>query len=113
MYGLQRTYGVAIEDIVKANSGELDGGLKVGQEIKIPVAEELTEVEVVETSDYKVKGGETLYGISRKFNTTVDELIKLNPGVENGISKGQIIKVPGKAIDEPEEVVEVDEVTIV
>ncbi len=111
LYGLQRTYGVAIEDIVKANSGELDGGLKVGQEIKIPVAEELTEVEVVETSDYKVKGGETLYGISRKFNTTVDELIKLNPGVENGISKGQIIKVPGKAIDEPEEVVEVDEVT--
>lgn len=101
LYGLQRTYGVSIEEIVKANSGELDGGLKVGQEVKIPVPEEETvETVVVETSDYKIKGGETLYGISRKFNTTVDELIKLNPGVENGISKGQVIQVPGKVVEE-------------
>ena len=43
--------------------------------------------------DYKVGPKETLFAISRKFNTTVDELKSLNNLTNNSLSTGQIIKV--------------------
>lgn len=43
--------------------------------------------------DYKVGPKETLFAISRKFNTTVDELKSLNNLTGNSLSSGQTIKV--------------------
>lgn len=43
--------------------------------------------------DYKVGSKETLFAISRKFNTTVDELKSLNNLTSNTLTSGQIIKV--------------------
>lgn len=42
---------------------------------------------------YRVSQGDTLYSISKKFNVTVDELIKINNLTSNAISIGQILKV--------------------
>ena len=68
-------------------------GLKKDQKIYIPVTKE--SIKKIPTSDYKVRRGETLYGLSRKFNTTVDDLITLNPELKDaGLAKGQIIKIP-------------------
>lgn len=42
-----------------------------------------------ETADkHIVKKGETLYSISKRYNITQQELIELNPGVENGLREG-------------------------
>lgn len=42
-----------------------------------------------------VEKGETLYSISKSFNTTVGELMKLNPEIHgNQLEEGQIINVP-------------------
>jgi LysM repeat protein len=42
-----------------------------------------------------VMKGETLYSVSKKFNTTVSELLKLNPDiVNNNLQEGKTIKVP-------------------
>lgn len=42
-----------------------------------------------------VEKGETLYSISKSFNTTVGELLKLNPEIHNNqLEEGQIINVP-------------------
>ena len=97
LWGLQQMYGVRVEDIMSNNSN-LNEGLSVGQKIIIPVPNYVKPLP--ETSKYKVKKGETLYGLSRKFNTTVDELIKINPELSKGLKKGQLIQVPGKI--EPE-----------
>ena len=43
---------------------------------------------------HTVKKGQTLYSISRMYNTTVEELIKLNPGSASRISVGQELKIP-------------------
>lgn len=48
---------------------------------------------------YKVVKGDTLYGISKKLDTTVDELKKINNLTNNSLSIGQILKVPTKEID--------------
>ncbi|MFT6280555.1 MAG: LysM repeat protein [Salibacteraceae bacterium] len=97
LWGLQQMYGVKVEDIM-SNNPNLSEGLSVGQKIIIPVPNYVKPLP--ETSEYKVKKGETLYGLSRKFNTTVDELIKINPELSEGLKKGQLIQAPGKI--EPE-----------
>ena len=98
LWGLQRMYGVDVETIVAENP-ELKDGIKVGQKLLIPrVKTAVSESEVY--SDYKVKNSETLYGLSKKFNTTVDRLIELNPELSEGLKKGQSIKVPGNYNDE-------------
>ena len=103
LWGLQQMYGVRVEDIMSNNSN-LNEGLSVGQKIIIPVPNYVKPLP--ETSKYKVKKGETLYGLSRKFNTTVDELIKINPELSKGLKKGQLIQVPGKIESEIAEEIE-------
>ena len=113
LWGLQRMYGVDAEAIVAENP-ELKDGIKVGQKLLIPkITNTPAEPEVY--SDYKVKNSETLYGLSKKFNTTVDRLIELNPELSEGLKKGQTIKVPGnykddEAIEVVEKVEEKEEV---
>ena len=51
------------------------------------------------TDMYKVMKGDTLYGIAKKLDTTVDELKKINNLMDNSLSIGQILKVPVKEID--------------
>lgn len=88
LYAIQRMYGVSIEEIQDANPG-LTESLVEGQKILIPIGKE------EETIDYRVKDKETLYGISRKFNTTVEKLKELNPVLETtGLQKDQVITVP-------------------
>ena len=58
---------------------------------------------------YTVKPGDTLYGISRKFNTTVNELISLNNLIDTNLSIGQEIKLPDKEIVTDYEIYEVME----
>ena len=92
LYGLQRTFGVAV-DVIVAENPALSSGLKIGQKVYIPVTKE--SIAKIPTSDYKVQKDETLYGISRKFNTTVDDLMALNPELkESALAKGQTIKIP-------------------
>ncbi len=46
---------------------------------------------------HKMEAKETLYALSRRYNATVDEIKKANPGVNiNDIGIGQIILVPAK-----------------
>jgi len=43
---------------------------------------------------YPVQSGEGLYGIARRFNTTIKILNDLNPDAANGLKTGQIILIP-------------------
>lgn len=43
---------------------------------------------------YTVKTGDTLYSIAKRFNTTVDEIKKLNNLTNNNLSIGQLLQIP-------------------
>lgn len=103
LWGLQRMYDVPV-DVILSKNPSLKEGLKVGQIVMIPAGK--VEPKEVITEDYKVKKKETLYGLSRKFEVSVDELIRLNPELAQGLQKGQVIKVPGDGIPD---VIEVEE----
>ncbi|MFT5778268.1 MAG: LysM repeat protein [Crocinitomicaceae bacterium] len=101
LWGLQRIFGVSVEIIVGANPS-LKEGLKEGQTVLIPVTQE--SIEKIPTVPYKVKKGETLYGLSKQFNMTIDDLVALNPELKDGLNKGQMIKItccPDEGVDPP------------
>lgn len=104
LYGLQRMYGVSVEEIVATNP-ELKNGLKIDQKVLIPITQ--SSIQKIPTSEYKVRKSETLYGLSKKFNVSIDDLVALNPELKDGLKRGQIIKVPSSALNS-EEVVQVD-----
>ena len=55
--------------------------------------------ETTTTDTYIVSKGDTLYGIAKKLDTTVDELKKLNNITNNMLSVGQVLKIPTKTVD--------------
>lgn len=93
LWGLQQMYGVKSDDLFKRNPS-LVNGLKLDQKVLVPVIKKSSSVDGVKTSNYKVKKKETLYGLSKKFNVSIDYLMEQNPELKNGLRKGQLIKVP-------------------
>lgn len=103
-FNISRRYNVSITSIYKANpNAEL--GIKIGEVLKIPVKKIAPENVDVETfsdkSDkegfimHKVEKKETKYGIAKKYNTTVEEIDKLNSELlTRELNTGEFIKIP-------------------
>ena len=83
LYSIAKNYDVTVDAIKKENN-LTSNLLSIGQILKIPTTS------ITETT-YVVKSGDNLYGIARKFNTTVDELKRLNNLTSNLLSIGQIL----------------------
>ncbi|MCU0429689.1 MAG: LysM peptidoglycan-binding domain-containing protein [Cytophagaceae bacterium] len=78
IYGISTKYGIPVSDLLEINP-ELENGLKVGQIIQIPYRPELKAKTADENAIvHKVQSGETLYSIARKYNTSVNELMRMN-----------------------------------
>jgi LysM repeat protein/ABC-type branched-subunit amino acid transport system substrate-binding protein len=109
LYGISHQYGLSVEDILQANPGFT--GLKEGMELRIPKQKPATKPEPKSTPNDKtekptanpdeitVKTGETLYSISKTYNTNIDKLIALNPDLGGGLKAGMVIRLrePSKA----------------
>lgn len=102
VYGISKRYGVSQDTIFYYNKSAISG-IKIDQILKFPVPEkEITnnnrhieiEKKQIILKDHFVQEGETLYGISRKYGITVDEIITQNPQVKNGLKAGEIIHIP-------------------
>lgn len=72
LWGISRKFGTSINNIVALNGIKNPNLIYAGEVFKIPSAR--SEQAVI----YTVKRGDTLWGISRKFGTTVENLVKLN-----------------------------------
>ncbi len=94
LYALQRKYEVSVEEILQANPTASDG-LQIGQRLLIPTSESAVSTGKEEVAKiHVVEARETLFGISRKYNCSVDELLKLNPEAERGLKIGQLLHLP-------------------
>ena len=90
LYGIANKYNTTV-DKIKSLNNLTSNTLSIGQVLKIPLQTSTN------TSTYTVKSGDTLYGIANKYNTTVDEIKKLNNLTSNTLSIGQELKIPGNS----------------
>ncbi len=96
LFSLSNAYNVSQKDIAKENP-EIFLGLQVGQALKIPVVQSHKESIENKQKDYiyhRVKKGQTLFSLSKKYNVSQEDIITCNPTVRYGINIDQIVKIP-------------------
>lgn len=91
LYSIAKKYNTTV-DTLKSVNNLTSNILSVGQVLKLPTVSDTEEEE--ETITYTVKQGDSLYSISKEYNTTVDAIKEKNNLTTNLLSIGQILKIP-------------------
>ncbi len=86
LYGIANKYNISVDNLKSYNNLSTDS-LSIGQIIKIPDNK-------VNSNEYVVKSGDSLYSISRKYGVSVDELMNVNNLKSTVLSVGQVLKIP-------------------
>lgn len=117
LYKISRTFSVTVAEILRHNP-DANSGLKLGQELLIPVSATSLSTESSSrqvqssspgstqlkptgqniTFNHTVSLGETVYSISKMYNTTVEEVYRLNPTARDGIAEGQLLVIPQRRV---------------
>lgn len=93
LWGISHDNGLTVEQLVSKNTDVLTGILREGQTLKIPQIKQATST----YERYLVKSGDTKYGLSKKYETTIDALEKLNPHIVRMLQAGHTIRIPSEA----------------
>lgn len=94
LYSIAAANKTTVDELKKANN-LTSNILSTGQLLKIPSA-------LLPESTYIVKKGDSLYSIANKYNTTVDELKRINNLTSNILSIGQVLKLPSDKVSDVE-----------
>lgn len=100
LYAIAKVYNLDVNSILAENDDAIDG-INQGQELKIPFESLLNKptTTAIDTNKYvyhKVLKGETIYAITKKYNTDEKKLQALNPTLVNGLKEGEFIAVGEK-----------------
>ena len=89
LYSIANKLGTTVSELKKENN-LTSNTLQIGEVLRIPTKEIYEEEENI----YIVKKGDSLYSIAKKYNTTVEELKRINNLTSNILSIGQVLKLP-------------------
>ena len=114
-YSIAKQYGITVEELEKKNP-DLVANLPIGYKLiikgtapkvvagNVPVqtgkekADAAVNAPLPEFTTYEVQPKETLYSLSKSFGLTQEELIALNPAINEGVEIGMVLKVPAKTV---------------
>lgn len=94
LYSIAAANNTTVDELKKANN-LTSNILSTGQLLKIPSA-------LLPESTYIVKKGDSLYSIANKYNTTIDELKRINNLTSNILSIGQVLKLSSDKVSDIE-----------
>lgn len=126
LYSISRNFTVTVADILRSNPSA-NQGLQNGQELLIPITNDnsqsfqsskssqltsagnrasINELSVVQqipvdqnlNFNHTVVKGETVFSISQMYNTTVEDIYRLNPNARESISIGQVLIIPQRRV---------------
>ena len=90
---IAKRFRISVSELKRINNLK-DSKLYAGQVIKIPIPQKIVRAKRVSYKYYRVKKGDTLIGIAKKFNISVSELRRINGIKGDRIYPGQRIKIP-------------------
>jgi LysM repeat protein len=100
VYGIAKKYEVP-QDSIFAYNTSAKSGIKTDQVLKFPskkgVVQSNNNTQQEDTHqwiNHTVTQGETLYGIAKKYHTTVEEIEKANPKVKEGLKVDDVLSIP-------------------
>ena len=106
LYGIASAYGISVEELKKLNNLTTNS-IYIGQELIVPS----TNVTPPETKPedpnqkyiiYVVKKGDSLWSISKAYNVTIPELMKLNSLTSVDLKIGDELKIPIASTSPPQ-----------
>ncbi len=113
LYSICRTYNVTEQDIRKANPSATLNPLSIGQTLRIPYLEKTDNVsnkDLYSTNEeskyfiiHTVEPKQTIFFLHQKYNVPITAIYRYNPGTEDGLETGQIVKIPKKHLLERQE----------
>ena len=87
-WAIARKLNIPLSTLLELNPSADPYNLHIGQVIKV-VEEEVSYLE------HKIVAGDNFWALSRKYNTTVPEIMAMNPGVDPyQLQIGQLIRIP-------------------
>lgn len=93
LYQIANQYKITVNELKALNNLTSDT-LSIGQVLKVPKLTDSQQGATTGYINYKVKSGDNLYALARKYNTTVADIMKLNNLTSNLLSIGQNLKIP-------------------
>lgn len=98
LYSISKAYDVSEDDIRRENPELQHAELKSGSEIRIPVYGQSNQTVNNSTQEeyitHTVERKQTMYFLTRKYNVSEQELVRLNPEIKDGLKPGQVLKIP-------------------
>lgn len=90
LWSISKKYNISVDELKNYNNLKTNI-ININQVLKIP------SVDISNSYDtYTVTKGDSLWGISRKYGITVDELKSINNLNSNIINVGMVLKIPSK-----------------
>ncbi|MDK2820187.1 MAG: peptidoglycan DL-endopeptidase LytF, partial [Clostridia bacterium] len=94
LWKLAQQYNTTVEAIMAANPGVDPNNLQIGQVICIPSVQPPKPCPPGSFA-YTIKSGDTLWKLAQQYNTTVEAIMAINPGIDpNNLQIGQVICIP-------------------
>lgn len=98
---ISKEFNISTDELIKENNLNSDK-LYIGEQLKIPSSKSVInkyQDEIINENDkYIVQKGDTLYSIARKYNTTIDNLKKINNFIGDILEIGSKINVPSNKL---------------
>lgn len=111
IYSVSRLYNITEQELTEANPDLDKNTFKIGKTIRIPKFDGAdSTAESPKTTTYKdtddnnlsqhiVKKKETLYGIAKSYNITIDDILAYNPKIQSeGLKENMTLQIPQKGI---------------
>ncbi len=100
VYAISKKYSVD-EKIINGYNPSISKGIKEGDYLIVGEKKKNSNVNSIstllkDTILYTVLQGETVYGLTVKFNVLQNQILACNPSAKDGIKLGQVLKIPQK-----------------
>ena len=106
LYNIAKAYNVTVNDIFKINPAA-ESGIKTGMVLKIQAKKSKKQntdnIDKPKDNNFYyhiVKPKETLYGLSRSYNVTIDEIKMGNPELGDVLKEGSVLKIPKHTVND-------------
>ncbi|MDX9882364.1 MAG: LysM peptidoglycan-binding domain-containing protein [Prolixibacteraceae bacterium] len=116
VFSIARQYGITMDELYRHNPSAKEG-IRFGQTLRIPVRESMQKKETGDTDipnmeneavhhdqkhedskffGYKIRFGDTLFELEKKYSMPSDTLLAINPQLQNEMRPGALIRIPAK-----------------